>query len=113
MANYTNNSYSREKNIFEKKNISGNAFLNINKKHLDARSFKDYLEHRKDDLQNLGFDYRDQMLMRSLPAIFFKEYKRAAFLFKIEKILNYTVDHVKSLKKTFNYILPKHYRNFN
>ena len=71
------------------------------------------LEHRNDRILHLGFDYRGKVLKRSLAKIIFIEKKREAILNKIELVIDFMIDHVKSIKKAFNYKLEKKYRNFN
>lgn len=71
------------------------------------------LEHRNDKILHVGYDYRGNVLKRSLSKIFFIEKKRASILEKIEIIIDYLIDHVKHIKKAYNYTLEKNYRDFN
>lgn len=93
------------------KNLSNNQ-LNI-KKDLDSKSYLEHLKHQNDNILNVGFDFREQILMRILSPVLFFNTKNAGILLKIDSILSFLVDNVKSIKKTFNYHLPKNYRNFN
>jgi hypothetical protein len=92
-------------------NLSNNR-LNI-KKDLNAKSYLEHLKHQNDHILNVGFDFREQILMRTLSPVLFFNTKNAGILVKIDSILSYLVDHVKSIKKTFNCNLPQNYRDFN
>ena len=92
-------------------NLSNNR-LNI-RKDLNSNSYLEHLKQQNDNILNIGFDFREQILMRILSPVLFFNTKNAGILLKIDSILSFLVDHVKSIKKTFNYYLPRNYRNFN
>lgn len=92
-------------------NLSNNK-LNI-QKDLNSKSYLEHIRHQNDNILNVGFDFREQILMRTLSPVLFFNLKNANILIKIDSILSFLVDHVKSIKKTYNYFLPRNYRNFN
>ena len=94
------------------KNISNNKLKDV-KKDLNAKSYLEHIKHQNDNILNVGFDFREQILMRILSLVLFFNSKNASILIKIDSILSFLVDHVKSIKKTFNYYLPRNYRDFN
>lgn len=76
-------------------------------------SFWNQVRHRNDNIKNTGFDYRGQILKKSLSNVFFLEAKREVILSAYDEIITWMVDHIKIIKKTFNWTLPKYYRDFN
>ena len=69
----------------ESKNYSGND-LDIKNpwRHFDGKSARYCLEHRNDRIGNLGFDYRGNILKRSLSGVLFLENKRKSILEDLE-----------------------------
>ncbi len=76
-------------------------------------SFWNKVRHRNDNIKNTGFDYRGNILNKSLSNVFFLEPKREVLLGAIDGVLSWLVDHIKMIKKTVNWTLPKYYRDFN
>ncbi len=92
--------------MFWEKNISttpGDLFTNQ----------RDFALSRKDDIKNMGFDYRGNILKKSLSAVLFSEVKRASMLKPLEYMLSYLVDSVKNIKKHSNFAIPKRWEYFN
>lgn len=98
----------------ESKNYSGNN-LDIKEpwEHFKGKSVRYCLEHRNDDIGHLGYDYRNRILKRSLSGMLFLEQKRKAILENIELTVTYLVEYIKTIKKSFNYVFEKDYRDFN
>jgi len=66
------------------------------------------LKHRKDQLKNTGFDYKGQILKRTMSRqMFDKNPYLDAILLKLENIWQYLFDEVKSIKTYFNYAADK------
>lgn len=76
-------------------------------------SFKDYALSRKNDIKDIGFDYRNNVFTRSISATFLDEPKRAALIGMMEILVNYLIDSVKNIKKHNNFAIPKKWRDFN
>jgi hypothetical protein len=96
---------------YDEKNLSGNN-LDIEKKY-NTNDFWYMIRHRNDNQLNLGFEFREQIFMRTLSPILFYDTKRAKILQQIDKLFSWMVDHIKTIKKTYNFALDKNYRNFN
>ncbi len=71
------------------------------------------ISHRHDSIKYIGFDYRGNILKKTISPIFYNDPKRAAILQYIENILSHLVDHIKMIKKSYNWAVPKNYRDFN
>lgn len=76
-------------------------------------SFKDYALSRKNEIKNIGFDYRNNVFDRSVSASLVSEPKRVALLSFMEILVNYLIDSVKSIKKHNNFAISKKWRDFN
>lgn len=76
-------------------------------------SFQYCLEHRNDIIKNMGYDYRGAVLRNSLSKVMFIETKREGILNQIETIIDYLIDHVKNIKKQYNWTMDRKWRNFN
>jgi len=80
---------------------------------MDYRSFRNKLLHRNDKILHQGFDYRGKILSKSLSNVFYLDPKRQVILDYMDEALTYMIDHIKQIKKSFNWTLPKYYRDFN
>ena len=77
-------------------------------------NFWNRVKHRSDNIKYTGFNYRDgQVLRKSLSNVLYLDEKRGAILDYYSEVLEWIIDHIKMIKKTYNYILPKYYRDFN
>lgn len=75
---------------------------------------RDYLKHRNDDIKNLGYDYNyEGILTKSISSIFLLEPKRSKIIYKMDKLFIFMVNHIKSIKKTYNFLFDKNYTKFN
>ena len=70
-------------------------------------------ENRKNDIKHVGFDFRDQLFLRTMSNLLFREEKRAEILAFMEKVMVELIQQVKTIKTFFNYAVPKNYRDFN
>ena len=71
------------------------------------------IESRQNSSLYCGFDYRGNILKKTLSSVFYNEKKRAAILEFLDDILSTLVDQVKMIKKTYNFVIEKNYRDFN
>jgi hypothetical protein len=76
-------------------------------------SFWNRVRHRNDHILHVGFDYRGKILQKTLSNVFFLEAKREVLIESMDNVLSWMIDHIKMIKKTFNWTLPKYYRDFN
>jgi hypothetical protein len=99
-----------------KDEISNNEFW---EKYLDITdgdirpTYKDYALSRKNDIKNIGYDYRNNVFLRSISASILSEPKRVALISLMEVLMNYIIDSVKSIKRHNNFALSKKWRDFN
>lgn len=76
-------------------------------------NYKDFINHRKDQLLNRGYDWRGKILKVSISPHMFSNLSRTLSLLQIERLLDYILDSVKIIKKTNFWIYGKSYRDFN
>lgn len=76
-------------------------------------TLKDFALSRKNEIKNIGYDYRGNVLTRSLSNTIIEEPKRQALLAMFELMINYLIDSVKHIKKHNNFAIPKKWRDFN
>lgn len=100
--------------LLENKNYSGNDLDIPNKWYgTENKPPRYFLEHINDNIKHNGYDYRGKILKKSLSPILYLENKRKYILEKIERVVTFTVEHVKSIKKQYNFYMEKDYRDFN
>ena len=93
--------------------------VNESNKHNQATqipidNINEYLRHRNDQILETGYDYNNEgILTKTLAGVFFIEPKRKAIINQFDKLFKFMANHVKSIKLTYNYILPKNYTKFN
>ena len=71
------------------------------------------VEHRKDENHQLGFDYRGEVLKRTLSPVLYNDEKRVKILQKLDELFVNMIDNVKNIKKTFIYSVERNSRNIN
>jgi hypothetical protein len=76
-------------------------------------NYRDYVLHRKDNLLNRGYDWRGNILKRSISPYFFSSLTRTLTILQLERMLNYILDSVKIIKKSFYWTYEKSFRDFN
>ena len=82
-------------------------------KQLNRLSNFSVSEHRNDKDLNLGYDYRETLLDKSISSVLYGDDKRNKILKRINDLCVYMVDSVKNIKKTFIYSVPRNSRNIN
>ena len=76
-------------------------------------NYKDWILTRKDALLNRGYDWRGRILKTSISPYMFGSLRRTFHILNLERLLDYTLDSVKVIKKTFMWVYPKGFRDFN
>jgi len=76
-------------------------------------NYRDWILTRKDALLNRGYDWRGRILKTSISPYMFSSLRRTLHLLNLERMLDYTLDSVKVIKKTFMWVYPKGFRDFN
>jgi hypothetical protein len=76
-------------------------------------TLKDTALNRKNDIKNIGFDYRGSVLTRTVSGVITGETKRATFIRVLDFLFDYLIDSVKSIKRHSNFAIPKKWRDFN
>lgn len=72
------------------------------------------LKHRKDNIKNIGFNYKGKILVRTLSAqMFDKNPYLTALIIKLEDILFFMFESVKSIKVFGNYAMEKNEKRIN
>lgn len=73
---------------------------------METNPYKSLLR-RKTKLRNLGYDYRGQILRRSLSSVIYLNENVAEFVERLETIMTNLVYSVKSIKKSVNFLVDK------
>lgn len=76
-------------------------------------TLKDYALSRKNNILNIGYDYRGKVFSKTLSGLLFADEKRKALLDAMEVMVNYLIDSVKSIKRNNNFAMHKKWRDFN
>ena len=76
-------------------------------------NYRDWILTRKDALLNRGYDWRGRILKTSISPYMFSSLRRTLHLLNLERMLDYTLDSVKVIKKTLMWVYPKGFRDFN
>jgi len=76
-------------------------------------SIYDRTATRVEKINNLGYNYEGKILKKTLSSYLFKDPSRSEILAKIDAILYFLVEKVKTIKTFYNYTVPKNYRKLN
>jgi len=99
-----------------KQNLSNNQYdvvLNPYSEY-DEKSKWSILEHTQDNIKHTGYDYkRKGIFSKVISSVFYLETKRASIINMMDRIWVKSVDDIKRIKKTFNYIIDQDYTKFN
>jgi len=82
-------------------------------KHLNRKSYFEIPHSRRDEGQQLGFDYREKLMKQSLSNFMFGDKKRDDMIGQLNDLMVYLIDSVKNIKKTFNFAIKRNSRNLN
>ena len=72
-----------------------------------------YAKHSNDIYTNLGYDYRGNILKRTLSKILFSNKINSAILKRVDDMFVYLVDTVKQIRLHYMISLDKNDRNVN
>lgn len=68
---------------------------------------------RKEQINNIGFDYKGKIFRKTLSSYMFMDPTRTAILNKFETWVYFLVEKVKSIRTYYNYTVPKDYTKIN
>lgn len=75
--------------------------------HLKRESYyKCLYDYKKNNLQ-LGFNYKNNIMKKTLSNFLFLDKKRERFLNQLDILFYELIENVKNIKKTFNYAINK------
>jgi len=83
------------------------------RKYINRKSYFEVAEERIEENHQLGFDYRDEIMNKTLSPLMFGDPKRDGVLTKFNDLFAYMIDSVKNVKKTFMYQIPRNSRKLN
>ena len=78
--------------------------------YLTRQSFYDTLIHKQDDLKNVGYDWRPNLMKKSLSNYLLGNDDVDAVVTQYTKLLSYIVDVIQQIRKTINYAVDKKYK---
>lgn len=100
---------NREVNIIERTYEDPNEEIKMGA-YLTRQSFFESMTHRQDDLKNIGYDWRPNLMKKSLSKYILANEDVDAVVTQYTKLLTYIVDVIQQIKKTINYAVDKKYK---
>jgi len=81
--------------------------------YLTRPSYYQYAYHQFDDLKNIGYDWRNNSIKRSVSTYLLNDPKREIIITKFQTFIAYMMDYASNIKKAFNYTVNKNYKYLN
>jgi metal-responsive CopG/Arc/MetJ family transcriptional regulator len=81
--------------------------------YLIRPSYYDAMYHQFDDLKNTGYDWRNNIIKRSVSSYILSDSKREAIIIRMQSLIVYIMDYASNIKKAFNYAADKNYKHLN
>jgi len=81
--------------------------------YANRMSYFEIVENRSNKNLQLGYDYQETLMEKSLSNYFFGDTKRINIIKEFNSLMVYLIDSVKNVKKTFMYSIPRNSRNIN
>lgn len=78
--------------------------------YLIRQSFYESLVHRQDDLKNVGFDWRPNLMKKSLSKYLLANKDVSSVVTQYTKLLTFIVDTIQQIRKSINYAVDKKYK---
>jgi len=85
----------------------------MEKDYANRMSYFEIVENRSNKNLQLGYDYQETLMEKSLSNYFFGDTKRINIIKEFNSLMVYLIDSVKNVKKTFMYSIPRNSRNIN
>lgn len=98
-----------EVNIIEKTYEDPNPDIKMGA-YLTRKSFYEALVHQQDDLKNIGFDWRPNLMTKSLSKYLLANKDVEAVVAQYTKLLTYIVDTIQQIRKSINYAVDRKYK---
>jgi hypothetical protein len=81
--------------------------------YLTRESYYQYTYHQFDDLKNVGYNWRENAMKRSVSHYLINDNKRRLLIDQYQKFVNFIMDYASNIKKSFNYTVDKNYKYLN
>jgi len=81
--------------------------------YLTRKSYRQATYHFFDKRKNLGYDWRDKLLVKSLSSYLLADPKRLSMIVQIQKMLVNFMDEASRIKKAINIYTDKNEKYFN
>lgn len=98
-----------EVNIIEKTYDDPNQEIKMGA-YLTRQSFYEALVHQQDDLKNIGFDWRPNLMKKSLSKYLLANQDVEVVVTQYTKLLTFIVDTIQQIRKSINYAVDKKYK---
>ena len=76
-------------------------------------SLYDIANSRKEQINNLGFNYKGKILRKTTSSYIYMDATRAGIMDQFENMFYFLVEKVKIIKTYYNYTVPKDYKKIN
>ncbi len=81
--------------------------------YLTRENYRNSTLHQFDKLENIGYDWRNNSLKKSLSPYILSDSKRLAIIEYMQIIVAYILDYASNIKKSINYTVDKNYKHLN
>lgn len=103
---------NREVSILEKTFNDPNSELKQGV-YLIRDSFYQTAIHTQDDIKNVGFDWRTNLMDRTLSKYLLSNDNVATMVNQYRTLMVYLIEKVQDIKKAVNYTVDKHYKHIS
>ena len=79
-------------------------------RYIVRESFHQVLIHQYDDIKNVGFDWRPNLMKKTLSAYLLSNENVFAAVEQYTTLLSYIVERIQDIRKFVNYTVPKNYK---
>ena len=79
-------------------------------RYIVRENLHEVLIHQYDDLKNVGFDWRPNLMKKTLSAYLLSNENVLTTVEQYTNLLSYIVDRIQDIRKFVNYAVPKNYK---
>lgn len=80
---------------------------------MDKESYFESAENRLNEIKYVGYNYKNNIFRKTLSKVLFTDPDKIVILQKIESMIYFSIQQVKSIKRFVNFTVSKNYEKFN
>ena len=81
-------------------------------RYLTRPSYREATLHQFDKLDNIGFNWREKSLEKTLSRYWLNDRKRREILEPYRVFIEYIMDYASQIRKSFNYTVDKNFKHY-